>query len=611
MPAFDIRIVGSLEKVFLRTFADDAVAVTPDDMPPIRELEGLGGETVSFQIAYRYIGADVRKDVPDGAANPSNPAMRVTVSGPLAGRARIRRVENVPVTFPAYQQVDDAYISTEPGLYPDLLRDVEPCVNAAAAAAGPAVEVIAMPGQWRSLWVDVELPSVDEPPTADAQAAVPAASPVRTLPLRIDVADARGNVVESQTLDVRVIARDLPEQGLVFTEWLYADCLADYYGVPVFSEEHWRILERFVRTAVRRGVTMILTPLFTPPLDTVPGGERTTTQLIGVTRLPGGNGGKGNEGDEPVWGFDFTLFDRWVATCRRCGVKQFEMSHLFTQWGAAHPPKIVANVDGEIRRVFGWEHSATDERDGYPAFLRAFLPKLDEHLHALGIAQDTYFHISDEPRAEHLDSYLAAKRLVAPLLEGYPIIDALSDIAYWRQGVCERPVPCEDTVDDFIDANVPDLWTYYCCAQNIDVPNRFMSMPSYRNRILGFLLFKYDMAGFLHWGYNFYNTANSTRAIDPYQETGAGDAFPAGDSFAVYPGRDGEPEESIRLMVMQEALDDLRACRLLESMIGHQAVVDLLEQGLERPLAFRDWPHGMRWLLEARRRVNEAIAASL
>ncbi|MFR9162180.1 MAG: glycoside hydrolase domain-containing protein [Ruthenibacterium lactatiformans] len=43
----------------------------------------------------------------------------------------------------------------------------------------------------------------------------------------------------------------LPAQTLLHTEWFHADCLASYYGVAPLSEEHWRILENFIRAAGR------------------------------------------------------------------------------------------------------------------------------------------------------------------------------------------------------------------------------------------------------------------------------------------------------------------------------------------------------------------------
>lgn len=70
-------------------------------------------------------------------------------------------------------------------------------------------------------------------------------------------------------------------------------------------------------------------------------------------------------------------------------------------------------------------------------------------------------------------------------------------------------------------------------------------MPSARNRIMGVLMYLYRIEGFLHWGYNFYNSMFSIEHIDPFFDTHAGFAFPSGDPFLVYPGADGEPWSSI------------------------------------------------------------------
>lgn len=559
MPVYEIVPVSSLEKIF------------PDSDPsacePIDVVQGLAGETVSFQLAYRVRRTDAAPRIEDTTA-------RVEVTGALAERVRLRAVRAVPVEFAAYPHSDDAFISHDPGLYPDLLQDTDGLVGG-------------VPGLWRSLWVDVELPDMAEAAALGDSvlsfAFVPLGEGERT---HVDVT-------------VRRIPAALPEQTLMHTEWLHADCLAQYYGVPVFSEEHWRILENFIALAVRRGVTMIYTPLFTPPLDTVVGGERPTTQLVGVER----------HGDD--WSFDFALFERWVAMCRRCGVRWFEMSHLFTQWGAAHSPKVVARVDGVERRVFGWDTDATDPREAYAAFLAAFLPALDRELKALGIAGDTVFHISDEPSADNLDTYLKAKAIVAPYLKDYRVMDALSHIEFYQSGACEHPVPAADAIEPFVEAGVEGLWTYYCCAQSRDVPNRFMAMPSWRNRVLGFLLYAYDLAGFLHWGYDFYNTQYSMRPINPYVEPAGPEGFPAGDAFLVYPGRGGLPEESMRGMVLAQAMNDLRACRLLESLRGREFTLALINEGLDESIRFAHHPHSAAWLLDRRRALDEAIAAAL
>ena len=75
---------------------------------------------------------------------------------------------------------------------------------------------------------------------------------------------------------------------------------------------------------------------------------------------------------------------------------------------------------------------------------------------------------------------------------------------------------------------------YYCCGQYKKVANRFFSMPSARNRILGVQLYKYNIKGFLQWGYNFWYSQFSLSEIDPYLTTDSGGAFPSGDPFTKY-----------------------------------------------------------------------------
>lgn len=392
----------------------------------------------------------------------------------------------------------------------------------------------------------------------------------------------------------------LPAQTLLHTEWFHADCLASYYGVAPLSEEHWRILENFIRAAgEEHGINMLLTPVFTPPLDTAVNGERLTVQLVDVRR------------DAGVYFFGFEKLGRWAGLCRRHGVEYLEIAHLFTQWGAHATPKIMAVVDGQERRIFGWDVPAASAE--YRAFLEAFLPALRTALEGMGYDKEhVYYHISDEPSPEHLDSYRAAKAQAEDLLEGCQVIDALSSLEFYRQGLVRQPVPANDHIQPFIDAQVPGLWVYYCCAQSSLVPNRFFAMESARNRIMGVLMYLYGIKGFLHWGYNFYNSKFSLHPVDPYRVTHADYAFPSGDPFLVYPGPDGAPLSSVRAEVQDDALLDLRALRLLEQLAGRAFVEELIYADAEmRPMTFRDYPRGAGYLLALRERVAAEIESRL
>jgi hypothetical protein len=198
---------------------------------------------------------------------------------------------------------------------------------------------------------------------------------------------------------------------------------------------------------------------------------------------------------------------------------------------------------------------------------------------------------------------------VRELLRGFHTFDALSSYEFYRRGLVDKPVPGNNEVEEFMAHGLTDMWTYYCVIQHLEVSNRFMAMPSLRNRIYGLQLYKFGIIGILHWGYNFYNSQFSLEHIDPYRVTDAGGAFPSGDAFLVYPGADRHPEESIRMMVLSEALDDLRACQLLERLTSRAFVLDLIEEDLAEPLTFKRYPKSDFYLLRLRRRINREIAA--
>jgi hypothetical protein len=340
-----------------------------------------------------------------------------------------------------------------------------------------------------------------------------------------------------------------------------------------------------------------LTPLFTPPLDTQPGGERPTVQLVEVVRRDG------------KYSFDLKNLKRWVDMCSRCGVEYFEMSHLFTQWGARYAPKVEAVVDGKRIKLFGWNTWAASKK--YTEFLTEFAKALNEFIVENGIKERCFFHVSDEPSIGQYNAYKKRSQLVEKLFPGFPVIDALSDFKFYSKGAVKTPIPATNHIEPFI-GKVPELWAYYCCGQHKDyVSNRFFAMPSQRNRVLGMQLYKFDVKGFLQWGHNFWYAQFSKRPVNPFEESDAGKAFPSGDAYVVYPGDNGIPLNSLRLKVFYDALQDMRALQLLESLIGREKTLALVESGIPEPISFKTYPHSEDWQLEKREQINAVIKEHL
>ena len=470
---------------------------------------------------------------------------------------RVFRVECIPAGL-ICREGDDDYLRKTPGLYPDLLR---PCDT---VTADDAVQ---------SLWFEIEAGTY--------------APGVHTV--KVTLAE------QVCTLRIEVIGVCLPPQTLCCTHWLHTDCIHTYYNVPVFSEAYWRITENVVRAAREHGVNMLYTPLFTPPLDTAEGKERPTVQLTDVRT------------DGKTYTFGFEKLRRWIEMGLRCGMDYFEMSHFFTQWGAMHAPKIVAQTPAGERQIFGWKTWAASRK--YTDFLRAFAKALCAFLEAEGVRDRCTFHVSDEPPLDRIAAYRQRSTLIHELFPGFRIIDALSDYEFYSRGLLRTPIPNVCAVDRFY-GHVPQLWAYYCCGpEDGGYPNRLFGMPSRRCRILGMLLYRYGICGFLQWGLNFWYSQYSDHPIDPFRTSDADGAFPAGDAFVLYPGEDGESLVSLRFKVFRDGLQDQRALQLLESLVGREETMQLLCG--DTPLSMNNYPRTDAWLLEKRAAINARIAAAV
>ena len=508
----------------------------------------LKNERFSFQVAL----------IPE----EKNAEVKISINSDLKDSLNLYEVVNIPAKKTGYDNSDKFHYDLKRKEFPDLLKPIEDKVKLEPDVAS-------------SIWVEF---------SGNGEF-----SGKHDITLVLETESGK----TEKTFSLNIIDNELPKQELLFTNWFHNDCLCTYYKVKPFSDKYWVIFEKFLKNAVNHGVNMLLTPVFTPPLDTAVGGERPTFQLVGIEKKKG------------EYFFDFTNFRKYVEICLKNGVEAFEISHFFTQWGATSAPKIVATVNGKEKRIFGWETKASGK--AYKDFLNAFAKEFTKEVVALGIKDRCWLHVSDEPNEKQIPGYRKAAKILHEAFPDFNNLDALSEIEFFKKGLVKTPVCCEDKADIFRE-HVDHFWTYYCCCQ-VDnfLPNRMFSQPSQRNRVLGILLYKYDAEGFLHWGHNFWYSQYSKRKINPYKTTDAGNAFPSGDAFVVYPGKNGEPLNSLRHKVFYDGFQDLRALRLLEKLTSREEVLKLIEQDLDIPLSFNCYPTNQKWLLDLREKINEAI----
>lgn len=517
------KIISSLEKCFIDT--------VPDDYKEINRLRAYKNERASLQL--------ITYDEEETGSCFN--LCRLEVQGAFADRYEMRVVESVPCyaatdnTPKLTKEIEPAFLRTEPGLYPDVL---------AKPMRGDCVALVN--GQVHAAYLDF----------------FPEGLPAGKYPTLVVLYNGAGEKLSENSVEIEVINAELPKETTRVANWLHADCLANYYNAEPFSERHFEICENFIKRAVENGINTILTPVFTPPLDTDPGCERTTTQLVKVKVTKSG------------YEFDFSLVDRWIYVCLRSGAEYFEISHLFTQWGGYHAPKIMAEVGGEVKRIFGWETDANSEE--YKSFLTAFLTAFTDYLDKNGLRERTYFHLTDEPSEYNADQYERNFNAVKDCLAGWKTIDASSYPEIYRRGLVTVPVPSTGAVMKYLEEDIPERWCYYCCGPWVGYSNRFFGLSLSRTRSIGMQMYKYGIEGFLHWGYNFYNNIGSRDPINPFLNP-AGNCL-SGDAFCVYPDMDGNPLDSIRLRAFKQGLDDIRAMRLAENYYTKDEIIAALEE---------------------------------
>ena len=540
------KLVSSLEKCFLDEHIDKYTEITGDTV--------YKNQRYSFQLAY---------ETPDNLLLYT----KLAVESDINELITVKEVVNIPSDMAVYPHSDEDVLRRDAGLYPDLLR--------------PADNAVASKGSTKAYWITV----------------APEGKAIGKHDITVKLLDAfTGEELCKKTATVDILDIALPEQELVFAQWFHVDCLVDYYGVSAYSDEHFEIIEKFTQKAVEGGRNMIMIPLFAYPLDIHHDGYRTDVQIVDIYK----------NGDE--YTFNFDKLDRLLEIYRRNGVKYYEVEHLFSQWGATSTPAVMAYVEGERKRIFGWDTEATS--DAYKVFLRTFLQAFIAHMKELGEDQKCHFHVSDEPVSEHLPQFKAVKAMIADIIEGYHHIDALSHFEFYEQGLINTPVPGTPYIKPFLENGVPDLWCYYCGGQCMGVSNCHFAMSLARTRYIGVQFFKYKIAGFLNWGYNFYNNQWSYDNVDPFLSS-TGEMFSAsGDTYMVYPAPDGSAWESNRFVAFYEALEDLRAMKLCASLYSHEETVKAIEE-ITGEIVFDKCICDGDTMLKVRHRIDQMIIDKL
>lgn len=540
------KTIGAMEKII------------PDVEPTLVESSGLAfkNEEFHFQHAF-YCNHPDRGEF----------GLQLKVEGALKEYITLAKQTLVPSMLTS-AKADDYFLKKTPCLMPDPLKPITP------------MGLNLTHNCWVGVWVSVK---------------VPEDFPAGKYETKFILTTFKGEYLKEASYTVEIVDVKLPETDLVLTNWMHYDSISDQHGVEPFSDEFYKVFESYLKLYVDCGFNMLLTPVFTPPLDTNHYLYRKKAQLVDVIKTADG------------YDFAFGRLKKFIDFVLPRGIKYIEFSHLFTQWGAEFSPQIWASVDGEDKRIFGWDVRANDPE--YVKFLEQFFASLGAFLKKEKLLDKCYFHLTDEPSEAQIEAYERCCGFVKRHIGNMPIMDALHSYSFYERKLVDVPVVGLPSFANFENKGVSNLMVYNCCdPDNEYYTNRLFNMPSQRTRVLGVQLYQTGVQGYLHWGYNFYNSWLSFETVNPYEDTTASGVYPAGDCFLVYPYENGAIP-SIRYAAVQKGFYDYRALKLLESLIGKEKVDALLKAwGLN---GFTEYPREPEAIDRLRAKINRMILDNL
>lgn len=522
-------------------FVDSLVKIFPGELPQAQrlaapEFPAARNQHLSIQLALRS-----EKPLPEVSAEitPIVGSSGQRIVGGTARAVGYVVVGSHTKNTPAEERVGEA-----PGWFPDPLWDFPMALER---------------NRTRSLWATIAVPA-DAAPGLYRGALVLRAGK-RTLARR--------------EFRIRVFAAAVPERrSLKITNWvnLGDKTSRQFYGFPQFSEDWWTLVGNFARVLADHRQNVIYTPL----LD-----------LIRARA----------EGDRLA--YDFANFDRWVETFQQAGViGTIEGSHLLDRAGSYDAPLIVRTqqlVNGQVA-----EMSLPPDDPRVETFLAGFLSALDAHL-ALKNWKPIYLqHILDEPHGAEPPYYARFGELVRRSLPGVSTMDAMdaATMSAELKKNCDIWVPQLGQFDGQMELIADrirsgrEVWFYTCLFPTQRYLNRMIDYPLLKVRLLHWLNYRYGLAGYLHWGGNYWTPepVNDTQpVIDANTEL-----LPAGDAFIVYPDAERKSVfSSIRLEAMREGIEDYELLQLLgernpeeAERLARAAIVSFTEY-IRDPAAFR------------------------
>lgn len=354
--------------------------------------------------------------------------------------------------------------------------------------------------------------------------------------------------------------------------WQHLTSLARFYRVPLWSDAHFDIIDRYYASIAQLGqkaVSIVATefPWSGQRCYRDPGYPSYLFEhsMIGVVRADSGS-----------LSFDYTALDRLLALAAVYGIdRQIDVFGLLNIW--VDPDygfgRVIPDAPDAVRVRCYDAASGTFTYLRTAGELREFIRALHDHFVEMGVIERVRV-AADEPHdLEAFNRSLAFIKEAGPrfqytaainhyeFLEDTPpeVIDFTPILPY----ACQDPDLTRRLTGQLHERGGKMTW-YVCCWPPL--PNTFLHSPLMEGRLHGWLNYAMGLDGFLRWAFCLW-------PADPWKRVSwRAPDWSAGDMYFVLPGMDGAPVETLRYEALRMAVQDYELIKMVERQLpGNQA----------------------------------------
>jgi hypothetical protein len=385
-----------------------------------------------------------------------------------------------------------------------------------------------------------------------------------------------------KVFDFNILVKDveLPEPKnfrFYLDLWQHLSNIARKHEVHLWSDEHFRVLEGYVKSLADLGQKAITVIASEIPWS----GQRCyrvknyPSDLFEYSMIRVERDGFG-------YHYDFSVVERYIDLCMKYGIdKEIEVFGLMNIW--LDPEYGYTGIaedypDGIRIRYY-------DRNDGAFKYIRngeeikAYIKALEKFFIEKDLI-DRVRIVADEPG--DIGRYKRSLETIREVAPGFRFKSAInhsefieefkniiSDFVPVLPGVCEK----WETLKELKSKVTGRILWYVCCWP--PYPNTFISSPLVESRLIGILTAFMGLDGFLRWNYTVWPEDPRNRISYRFPH------WKAGDTNFVYPGKDGRPILTLRYKNLKRGIEDYELLMMFKEKYGEKTLESLWDKILK------------------------------